>query len=111
MSRDEFEEKVIAFMARIDEHMANQSNRCDSHGADLRAIKADQVLIKEAINFSTSKDEPQIGTRVGGLEKFNDRVIWVAKAIVYLSSGAAAAYGTLSILVQSILPHSDKVVK
>lgn len=41
MSRDEFEEKVIRFMARIDEHMENQNKRCDSHAADIRAVKAD----------------------------------------------------------------------
>lgn len=41
MTDQEFKESVIAYMARHDEHMANQSKRCNSHAEDIVALQED----------------------------------------------------------------------
>jgi hypothetical protein len=39
MTDPEFKDTVIGFMARIDEHMANQNARCNSHATDIKELQ------------------------------------------------------------------------
>ena len=89
MSRDEFEKEVIAFMSRIDEHMENQNKRCDSHSADIRAVRADVESLQDSRTF------------VKGMLEMVTKFAVIAVGISGIVYGWIECFGA----------HADKVVK
>lgn len=89
MSKDEFEKEVIAFMARIDEHMTNQNRRCDSHAADIRATRERVTSLEDTRTF--------------------------IKGMLAMGTKVAVAAGGISGLILTFIkyfgPHADKAVK
>ena len=41
-----FEVEVVGFMSRINEHMENQTKRCDAHSRDITALDARTTLLE-----------------------------------------------------------------
>ena len=39
MNDPELRDKLIAFMARVDEHIENQKKRCNSHAKDIKELQ------------------------------------------------------------------------
>ena len=69
--KNDFEREVIMFMARIDEHMDNQTKRCDSH--------ADRLLAHEARMDKSER-------RTSSLETFQSVVKTISVGIPALVS-------------------------
>lgn len=75
-----FEREVIGFMSRIDEHMANQTKRCDSHAADITCLDRRMTITEQATQYA-GPDKPTIGERTETLEADRNFFAGVLKAV------------------------------
>lgn len=50
--KNDFEREVIEFMARIDEHMNNQSARCDSHAGRMTAHECRTTALEASRDYA-----------------------------------------------------------
>lgn len=87
--RNDFEAEVIRFMARIDEHMANQGNRCNSHAVDIRSTKDRVTSLENTRTF------------VKGMLAMGSKITVVA----------GAASGMIITIIKYFGPHVEKAVK
>lgn len=76
----DFEREVVGFMARIDEHMANQNKRCDSHAADITCLDRRMTITEQATQYA-GVDKPTIGERTEALESDRSFFSGVLKAV------------------------------
>lgn len=74
-----FEREVIGFMSRIDEHMANQTRRCDSHAADITCLDRRMTIAEQAIQLDPLGET--IGQRTEVLEADRNFFSGVLKAV------------------------------
>ena len=51
MTREDFEREVIDRLARIEQKQSDQLPRCESHAAEIRALKARTVSLEDSRTF------------------------------------------------------------
>ena len=60
---NDFEREVLRFMARIDEHLAIQTARCNSHALDIRAVEARTTSLEATRTYACGM--VALGTKIG----------------------------------------------